>query len=381
MSDPVNLQLSDTTVGLKADLPSWPPSLQLVGSKALGGAERWFIRFAAALGEIGAQAGLGIRRGSDLDRLDSGALGGLPLHRLPFLSVWDPWSRVAVSRLIRQVRPEIVQTYMGRATRLTHLRPGPGPVHIARLGGYYQLSPYRHAHAWIGNTRGLCDWMIRQGLPADRVFHIYNFAERARPVAEGEVAALRNRLNLPADAWVLLTPGRLVTVKGHATLLEALATLPAEVAGRPLRLVLLGDGVLRGELERLACHLGIGGRVVWAGWHTDPGPFFRLADLVVFPSLEEETLGNVILEAWAWGRPLVTSLFRGAREIAHHGTDAWCVPCGEPGALAAGIQAVLRDPDLAAALVEQGGHRVTAEFGREAILGEYRDLYRHLTGV
>ena len=385
MTDPISLQAPGGPVGLKDDLQRaamvWPPSLQLVGSKALGGAERWFTRFAAALDEVGAPAELGIRRSSGLDRLDPRDFGGLPLHRLPFLSVWDPWSRFAVSRLIRQVRPEIVQTYMGRATRLTHLCPGRRPVHIARLGGYYQLAPYRHAHAWVGNTRGLCDWMVRQGLPAERVFHIYNFADPARLVAEAEVAALRDRLNLPEDAWVLLTPGRFVLFKGHASLLEALATLPTEIAGRPVRLVLLGDGVLRGELERRADRLGLAERVVWAGWHTDPGPFFSLADLVVFPSLEEETLGNVILEAWAWGRPLVTSLFRGAREIARHGNDAWCVPCGDPKALAAGIQTVLSDPTLAGAMVEQGRRRVSAEFGRRAIMDQYRDLYRHLTGT
>lgn len=375
-------QTQDVPVRPGADALAWPPSLQLVGSKALGGAERWFVRFAAALGEAGARADLGIRRDSELDRLNPQELGGLPLHRLPFLSVWDPWSRLAVTRLIRRVRPEIVQTYMGRATRLTHLspKPGRGPVHVSRLGGYYQLAPYRHANAWIGNTKGLCDWMVRQGLPAARVFHIYNFAEPVRPIPTEEIAALGAELKLPPDAWVLLAPGRFVPVKGHADLLEALALLPAEIGGCPLRLILLGDGILRPELERRALHLGIADRLVWPGWRTDPGPFFRLADLVVFPSLEEETLGNVILEAWAWGRPLVTSLFRGAREIARHGEDAWCVPCGEPRALAEGIRTLLTDPALAAALVRRGGDRVSQEFGREPIMGQYRDLYRDLTG-
>ena len=361
---------------------SEPLSLQLVGSKALGGAERWFLRFAAALAARGARAELGIRRGSELDGL-AGNLPPLPLHRLPFLSVWDPWSRLAVSRLIRRLRPDLVQTYMGRATRLTHLSPdrtgGRGPVHVARLGGYYKLDPYRHAHAWIGNTRGLCDWMVRQGLPARRVFHIYNFADPVRPVPETEVADLRAALALPEDAWVLLAPGRFVPVKGHADLLEAMAVLPREIGGRPLRLILLGDGVLRAELERQADRLGIQDRLVWPGWQTEPGPFFRLADLVVFPSLEEETLGNVILEAWAWGRPLVTSLFRGAREIARHGEDAWCVPCRNPQALAAGIRTLIEDPSLPAAMVERGGRRVQAEFGRDAIVSQYLDLYRTLT--
>ena len=113
----------------------WPTSLQMVGSKALGGAERWFVRFASALAECGAPAELAIRHGSELESV---ALPDLPLYRLPYLTVWDPFSRKAVSRLIHRLKPDIVQTYMGRATRLAHLSPGRGPVHVARLGGYYQ---------------------------------------------------------------------------------------------------------------------------------------------------------------------------------------------------------------------------------------------------
>ncbi len=353
----------------------WPSSLQMVGSKALGGAERWFLRFAAALAERGAPAELAIRRGSELDAI---ALPDLPLHRLPFHTVWDPISRASVSRLIRERKPAIVQTYMGRATRLVRLNPGAEPVHVARLGGYYALHPYRHAHAWIGNTRGLCDWLVQNGLPAERVFHIYNFVDPPHRGPPERIAALRAELALPEDAWVLVCAGRFVPVKGHRYLLEAMRLLPREIGGRPLRLVLLGDGVLGPELTQQAERSGVSGRLVWAGWRTDPGPFFQLADLVVFPSLEEETLGNVILEAWSWSKPLVTSLFRGAREIARHGEDAWCVPCADARALAVGIESVLRDPGLAAAIVKRGEERASREFGREPIMGRYLKLYQTL---
>jgi glycosyltransferase involved in cell wall biosynthesis len=355
-----------------------PKSLQLIGSKALGGAERWFARFSRALAEADAPAELAIRAGSELEGLD---LGPLTLHRLPFRTVWDPWSGHAVRRLIHRVRPDIVQTYMGRATRLTRLERGRGPVHVARLGGYYALHPYLRAHAWIGNTKGLCDWMVRQGIPARRVFHIYNFVDAPRPAPAGRIAALRSGLRLPDDAWVLVTAGRFVPVKGLACLIDALARLPAEIAGRPLRLVLLGDGPLGPELRHQADSAGIGGRIVWAGWRTDPGPFFHLADLVVFPSLEEETLGNVILESWAWSRPLVTTLFRGAREIARHGEDAWCVPCGDARALGRGIETLLRDRALADELAGRGHARVQADFSRDAVMARYLDLYRRLTGA
>jgi len=347
----------------------------MVGSKALGGAERWFTRFCSALAERGAPTELAFRIGSELDSVE---LPDLPVHRLPFLTVWDPVSRGAVARLIRRTKPDIVQTYMGRATRLTRLSSCTGPVHVARLGGYYALHPYRHAHAWIGNTKGLCDWMVQQGLPASRVFHIYNFVDPPRPAEPERIRELRDELGIPADAWVLVTAGRFVPVKGHVNLLEAMSLLPVQIAGRPLRLVLLGEGVLGPRLRDQAAQAGIRERVVWAGWQTDPGPYYQLADLVVFPSLEQETLGNVILEAWIWSKPLVTSRFRGAREIARHGEDAWCVPCGDGPALARAVEEVLRDPALAAALVERGRERAASEFGREPIMDQYLLLYRRL---
>jgi glycosyltransferase involved in cell wall biosynthesis len=235
----------------------WPSSLHLVGSKALGGAERWVQRFAAALAECGASAAVGVRRGSAVAELH---MGGLPVHPLPFWSVWDPISRQAITRLVRAMRPDLVQTYMGRATRLTRLSGARRPLHIARLGGYYKLAPYRHADAWIGNTRGLCDWMIGQGLPAAQVHHIYNFVDRAEAYPAGDIEVLRQRLHLREDTWVMLTLGRLIAVKGHGCLLDALARLPAHIGGRPWCLVLVGEGPLRAALEHQAMALGIAER-------------------------------------------------------------------------------------------------------------------------
>ncbi|MBK1648819.1 glycosyltransferase [Rhabdochromatium marinum] len=354
----------------------WPSSLQLIGSQALGGAEHWFQRFARALAVESAPAVLGVRRGSALETLD---YGGLPVERLPFLSVWDPLSRAAIRRQVRQHCPEIVQTYMGRATRLTRLSPvgNAGPVQIARLGGYYKLAPYRHAQAWIGNTRGLCDWMIAQGLPAARVHHIYNFAAPAQPHPPTAITALRQQLEL-GEAWVLVALGRLVPVKGHHYLLQALSRLPAQIEQRPWVLLLLGDGPLRAKLQQQALETGLMERLRWCGWQSDPGLYLQLADLVVFPSLEQETLGNVILEAWSWQRPLLSAQFRGARELLRPGEDALTVPCADAPALAAGIQHLLSDARLREHLVRAGAQRVAAEFSRTVIMRQYRELYRML---
>ncbi len=185
-------------------------------------------------------------------------------------------------------------------------------------------------------------------------------------------------MGLRPDEQLLLCAGRFVGFKGHRYLLDALSRLPAELGGRSWRLLMLGDGPLLTALQQQAAELGIADRILWLGWRPDPAPFLQLCDLVVFPSLEIETLGNVILEAWAWQRPLVTTAFRGAREIAHHGEDAWCVPCEDAAALAEGIRQLLQEPALASALVERGTQRVEQTFSRDAIMQCYLELYTDL---
>ena len=194
-------------------------SLHLIGSNHMGGAERWFTRFLAAMLRQGEDVEAAVRRGSELARHH---MAGIPHHELPFRTVWDPLSRYAVSQLIAASDTPIVQTYMGRATRLTRLKRGRGRVHISRLGGYYKLDPFRHAHAWIGNTKGLCDWMIRGGLPAARVFHITNFADPVKPVDAAELDALAARIDLRPEDWLMVTAGRLIEVKGHRYLVDAM---------------------------------------------------------------------------------------------------------------------------------------------------------------
>ena len=350
-------------------------SLHIVGSKQMGGAERWFARFLRAMLRHGEEVEAVVRRDSEIARHH---LAGVPTRTLGFRTVWDPWSRMEVSRLLAASDAPIVQTYMGRATRLTHLKPGAGKVHVSRLGGYYKLDPFVHAHAWIGNTRALCDWMVKGGLPAARVFHITNFADAARHVDERELAALRTRIDLRDDEWLMLAAGRMVDFKGHRFLVEAMSRLPAEIDGRRPRLVVIGDGSLRASLEAQARQLNVSERILWAGWQHDPAPWLQLADMVVFPSRDTETLGNVILDAWAYARPLVCTAFRGARELTRHGEDAWVVPCDDSAALAEGIRRVMLDPPLQADLVRKGSARIEHEYSEAAVIAQYRALYAQL---
>jgi len=294
-------------------------------------------------------------------------------------NIWDLWSTWRIKRIITQQRPMIVQTYMGRATRLTRLPSQSKTVHIARLGGFYKVDGYyRHAHAWVGITQGICDYLVKSGLPANRVFRIGHFVPDPVFISDREKAELRARYGLPGDAWILFALGRLVEKKGFQDLLQAMALLPADIAGRPLVLLLAGDGPFRENLHRLATDLGLAQRIIWLGWQNAPSMFFQVADLFICPS-RHEPFGVVQLEAWSFGLPMVTTATAGALELVEDNTNALICPPHSPMDLSARIKTLLLSSNSEREALGAAGHwEVQLRHSRNAIVSRYTELYGDL---
>jgi glycosyltransferase involved in cell wall biosynthesis len=347
-------------------------SLHIIGGKHSGGAERFYVRLVNALHSRGEDVRACVVAGGAIDRA---LVADVPRMHAPMAGVWDLWSRWKIARAARG--RDIVQSYMGRATRLTHLTPGRGGVHIARLGGFYDLKGYRHAHAWVGNTQGICDYLIREGLPAPRVFHIGNFVDAPASATPEALAALRAELGIAPEARIVLGLGRLHSNKGFADLLDAFSRLPSEIDGRPVHLLLVGDGPLADALKSRALKLGLAARISFAGWR-EPSPCYQLTELFVCPSVHEP-LGNVVLEAWAHALPVISTATDGPREFMRDGEDGWLTPVSDPARLAERIEAMLSLPDAERArLGATGAARVQQEFSEDAIVAAYLKLYANL---
>lgn len=133
----------------------------------------------------------------------------------------------------------------------------------------------------------------------------------------------------------LLAVGTLKPQKGFDTLLKAVSLLREHIEPR---LIIVGEGVIRDELRKLMLQLGIEDLVRFVGLRTDPGPFMAAADLFVLSS-NWEGFGNVLVEALAYGTPIVSADCRsGPREILSDGIYGSLVPPGEPQALAEAIR-------------------------------------------
>ena len=353
------------------------PSVHIMGSRLFGGAEHFYVRLLRILRDAGYPVTAINRPGSPVanDLADD----AIKQIHIPMANGWDLWSLWRLRQTCKEMGECIVQTYMGRATRLTRLPSNTPAIHVARLGEYYKIDGYyRHAHAWIGNTRGICDYLVKSGLPAKRVFYIGNFVPDPSPVDETSKKEALLKYDIPQDAWVIFSLGRLVDVKGFDDLLRAMALLPKEIGGKPLMLIVAGDGPHASRLYAHAEELNLQDRIRWLGWQDNPDPFYALADIFVCPS-RHEPLGNVILEAWSHGLPLISTASLGATELVEHEVTGLLCPCSDPVALAGQISALL------SATVEQrkklgdtGRTFLHSQFSASAIRDAYLALYAQL---
>jgi glycosyltransferase involved in cell wall biosynthesis len=338
--------------------------LQAIAGARHGGAENFFLRLALGLQRAGEPQRVLIRR--DPVRARTLRAAGVAVAELTFGGAFDLATRRAFRREIAAWRPNIVLTWMSRATRLC---PRGDFVHVARLGGYYDLKYYGRCDHLIGNTRAIVDYAVANGWPRERIDYLPNFVSDASPAASLTGGARDCR----GPAPLALALGRLHPNKGFDLLLEALA------ATREIHACIAGDGPLRSELERLAVRLGIADRVRFLGWRQDVPALLANADLLVCPSLHEP-LGNVVIEAWSAGLPVVATASDGPAGLIADGENGILVPLpgtsgGGSQALARAIERVCGDPELRARLGQAGRRAYEAEFTEEIVVARYRRFF------
>ena len=206
--------------------------------------------------------------------------------------------------------------------------------------------------------------------PAQRTV-IYN----PLPIIEppDEAADLPAILNDDAD-WVMAM-GRLSRQKGFDLLLTAFAKVAAKNPG--WRLMILGEGEQRPELERLIESLGLRDRVALPGRIKNPFPVLRRAKLFALPS-RHEGFGNALIEAMGCGVAVVAAdCPSGPGEIVRGGESGVLVPAGDAGALAGALGRLMADPAERARLAGNGG-RARELFGAGRITGAWEELLRQV---
>ena len=339
--------------------------LQAIAGGEHGGAEAFFVRLALALARAGVDQQILARSGRPW--ITALRDGGLYPVTLPFGGWTDFKTRRAFGREIKSFAPNVVLTWMNRAS---HLCPasvaGHRFTHVARLGGYYDLKYYNSCDHLIGNTEDIVRYVRTELWPTERSHYIPNFVS-----AEPAPALPRGELDTPRHAPLVLALGRLHVNKAFDQLLHALAELPNTY------LWIAGDGLLKAELCGLADRLGIAGRVRFLGWREDVGALLAAANILVCPS-RIEPLGNVVIEAWAHGTPVIAAAAAGPMSLITPGETGLLVPLEDAPALATSIRTLIDNPELAVRLAESGRAAYAETYTEAAVVRRYLDFFKQV---
>jgi sugar transferase (PEP-CTERM/EpsH1 system associated) len=220
----------------------------------------------------------------------------------------------------------------------------------------------------------------RVGVPATRIDQIYNGVDTARFFpAPGGRAAIDGCPFQGAGYWLVGTVGRMEAVKDQTNLARAfVSAVSANPEARArLRLVLVGDGKLKSEIEAILDSAGMRELAWFAGERTDVVPMLQGLDCFVLPSLAEG-VSNTILEAMACGLPVVATQVGANAELVEQNMTGRMVPSADSEALAREIGAYFATPGLARQHGQAARRRVERRFSLERMVEDYDRVYAGL---
>ena len=219
---------------------------------------------------------------------------------------------------------------------------------------------------------------MHYGLEEARIVVVRDGVDVARiEQAPERNAEMRRAFGLAEGEKIVLHIAPMTGEKGQRTLLMA---APLLCERRPdARLVLVGDGPLRAQLEREVRVLGVAGRVIFAGSRLpeELPSLLKAADVFVYPSLEEG-LGSILLEAMAANVPIVATRVGGIPELVRDEETGLLVPRDQFLDLAEAIVRLLDDSALARRLAEAARQFVRAEGTKDRMIEETIGVYQQL---
>lgn len=359
--------------------------LQIIPSLDRSGAEKQLLLLATRLppGEFAVHV-CALTRGGPL--ADDLRAAGIPVTVIGKRWRADPVAYVRLERLVRRLRPDLVQTWLFAANaygRLAALRAGvPAIVASERCVDPWKSESQHLLDRWLArrtaavvvNSPGVRDFYAHHGIAPALLRVIPNGIELPAPLG-GAREQLLQELGLPADARLLAAVGRLWPQKRVKDLIWATDLL--QVIRSDAHLLVIGDGPQRATLERYTQLCRIEHRVHFLGLRADVPQILPHCDLLWLAS-GYEGMPNVVMEAMAAGIPVVATDIPGTRELVVPQETGYLVPVGDRAELARWANKLLDDPELRRRMGTAARERVAAHFSVEQMVARFADLYREL---
>jgi glycosyltransferase involved in cell wall biosynthesis len=335
------------------------------------GGQNQALLTAAGMARRGHESVMACRSGSPL-QARAGA-EGLEVRAVPFRGdLWPP-AIVALARVLRRERPRVLLLHdphaVSAALVAARLAPRPAFVAVRRvdfpLRGVFSRWKYAACDRVVVVSRAIGRVVEGGGLPPDLLRLVYEGVPD-RPPRPGGRDELED-LGVPPSVAVVGNVAALTGHKDHATLVEAMALLRPRAPGA--RLVIAGEGELRPALEALVRQRGLADRVVFAGFRHDLDRIMPAFSVFCLSS-HLEGLGTSVLDAMAFGLPVVATAAGGIPEAVEDGVNGRVVPPRDPAALADALAEIVGDEDRRRALGDAGRRRFLERFTADRMVEE-----------
>lgn len=312
--------------------------------------------------------------------------------RLFSFSLRNPYELKGALHLARLLREEqigilhshlfgasLAASHIGRMCRVPVIIETPHVREAWRHGlikGHYVIDRIvsRFVDCYIAVSEANARYLTEEkGLPTTKVHLVHNGCDLKKFNPECVAPrGVKQSLGFAEDDPVLLVLGRLEPQKGHRFLLDAYARVVREFPKS--RLLCIGEGVLRQELEEQTQRLQIQANVRFLGYQSNVTEWLAMADITVLPSLFEG-LPLVAIESLAAQRPIVATAVDGTIEVVVNERTGLTVPPGGTRELAEAILRLLRQPELGRELARTGRQWVLERFSQEQQLRKTQELY------
>lgn len=361
----------------------------LVSGDAWGGAEAvvWnLLNMQARRADL--EVSLIILNDGRLERLAREAGIRVRLIRERGRTLWNLLREVDLS--LSEIAPTVVHTHRYKENLLSYLLAWRhGAASVVTLHGYTEQYSSLLVRAKFGLMRAISyriAWLVGAYFVAVseemRVLHrrsskrcvvIHNGIQVPDSLPKTDPIPVETVPNAPVIGWV----GRMVPVKGLATLLDAVAQIPT--GPQQPCLLLVGDGSERPALEIRAQRLGIAGRVRFVGFVHNLRPYFDRMDIFALPSLHEG-IPIALLEAMGAGIPVVAAKVGGIPEIIGDSEAACLIDSRSPKVWVTILTDLICNPGKARAIGERGRRLVLKHFSLETMAVRYAEVYCRASG-
>lgn len=292
-------------------------------------------------------------------------------------------------RLIKELCPDIVHTHSSLSGKIAAWQCGVKSRIYTRhsafeMKGKLTKFPFKQVNGLIDGIlateriavcNAAAENLTVTGVREKGITVILNGVEPVRELSAEERSEFRRSVGIGEDEFVGLISARLEDYKGHRFLVEA-AKLLRERYGdtKKIRMVFMGDGTERENLERQVKELGVEDMIIFTGFVSDIAPWCNIMDLALNASLAE-ALSLAICEGMSLKKPAVVSDFGGNPEVITDGENGLIVPTGDSAAIADAIARIIDSPELYEKLAAGAIDRYRRDFTSRVMTEKVMALY------